>query len=365
LTFEKGFYYSTYGKVEDANGNVHCTNLIPVKAGDKFKITTTYGWTAVLVAEFDSTQTMVSYHGLNSDGGVKVTDYEYTVSSGISYIAINNRYQENTPMVLKKVVVDSVKHRIAELEKGGTGGTGTPGKDGITPEFSIGEVETLPAGSEATASITGTKENPVLNLGIPKGEDGKDGTGGTVDIPSTLPNPHKLTITGAVNAEYDGSTPVEVNIPAGGGGGAEPIWEEVVTHTIEAEATTWSYGFDATDEILVIATGLKCNKALVCIDMCVNDGVLSISNSCMSTGNILHDTSPTTLRAHIKAIDDGLFKGEHYESGGAASCVWRGGIGIHSTNNKTRKITKFSIAAQAYGTNKLTAGTITIKRRVN
>lgn len=41
------------------------------------------------------------------------------------------------------------------------------------------------------------------------------------EIPSTLPNPHKLTITGAVNAEYDGSTPVEVKIPAGGGGGAE------------------------------------------------------------------------------------------------------------------------------------------------
>lgn len=72
----------------------------------------------------------------------------------------------------------TVNEKTLFLGQGGTGGTGRPGKDGITPEFSIGEVETLPAGSEATASITGTKENPVLNLGIPKGEDGKDGEGG-------------------------------------------------------------------------------------------------------------------------------------------------------------------------------------------
>lgn len=30
---------------------------------------------------------------------------------------------------------------------------------------------TLPAGSDATASITGTAENPVLNVGVPKGQD--------------------------------------------------------------------------------------------------------------------------------------------------------------------------------------------------
>lgn len=33
---------------------------------------------------------------------------------------------------------------------------------------------TLPAGSAATASITGTPQNPVLNLGIPRGADGQD-----------------------------------------------------------------------------------------------------------------------------------------------------------------------------------------------
>ena len=57
-------------------------------------------------------------------------------------------------------------------DPGEQGEPGTPGKDGITPNIQIGTVETLPAGSEATANITGEPENPMLNLGIPKGENG-------------------------------------------------------------------------------------------------------------------------------------------------------------------------------------------------
>lgn len=53
---------------------------------------------------------------------------------------------------------------------------GTNGKDGVTPNIQIGTVTTLPAGSQATASITGTIENPLLNLGIPEGEQGSGGT---------------------------------------------------------------------------------------------------------------------------------------------------------------------------------------------
>lgn len=60
----------------------------------------------------------------------------------------------------------------------------TDGKDGVTPNLTIGNVETLPSGSDATATITGDKENPVLNLGIPKGADGQgSGTSeSTVDV---------------------------------------------------------------------------------------------------------------------------------------------------------------------------------------
>lgn len=46
------------------------------------------------------------------------------------------------------------------------------GETGATPNLTIGTVETLDAGSNATATITGTPEDPVLSLGIPKGYDG-------------------------------------------------------------------------------------------------------------------------------------------------------------------------------------------------
>jgi len=46
------------------------------------------------------------------------------------------------------------------------------GATGQTPDFEIGTVQTLQPNQPATATITGTPENPVLNLGIPKGESG-------------------------------------------------------------------------------------------------------------------------------------------------------------------------------------------------
>ena len=54
-------------------------------------------------------------------------------------------------------------------DKGDTGEQGPQGVIGPAPNFSIGEVDTLDSGSSAYATITGTPENPVLNLGIPKG----------------------------------------------------------------------------------------------------------------------------------------------------------------------------------------------------
>ena len=66
----------------------------------------------------------------------------------------------------------------------GSSDTGKPsrGADGAVPDIQIGTVTTLPAGSDATASMGGTAENPLLNLGIPKGADGQGGGSGGTDI---------------------------------------------------------------------------------------------------------------------------------------------------------------------------------------
>ena len=60
-------------------------------------------------------------------------------------------------------------------QKGDPGEKGDPGQTGATPDIQIGTVQTLEPGQQATASMTGTPENPVLNLGIPKDEKGDPG----------------------------------------------------------------------------------------------------------------------------------------------------------------------------------------------
>ena len=70
--------------------------------------------------------------------------------------------------------------------KGDKGDAGAKGDTGVTPNFTIGTVNTLESGQSATASITGTTENPVLNLGIPKGAAGSGNGSGTVDTSKTF-----------------------------------------------------------------------------------------------------------------------------------------------------------------------------------
>lgn len=99
---------------------------------------------------------------------------------------------------VQKIVEDRLKANPSEAGSGGTTptigengnwylgdtDTGKPsrGADGTVPNIQIGTVTTLPAGSDATASMGGTAENPLLDLGIPKGADGQKGDTGSADI---------------------------------------------------------------------------------------------------------------------------------------------------------------------------------------
>ena len=72
--------------------------------------------------------------------------------------------------------------------QGVQGEKGEKGDPGATPNLTIGTVTTLEAGQNATASMGGTAESPVLNLGIPRGAKGEPGQGGggSVDIVTTV-----------------------------------------------------------------------------------------------------------------------------------------------------------------------------------
>lgn len=77
-------------------------------------------------------------------------------------------------------------------EQGSPGAKGDKGDTGATPNLTIGTVTTLEAGQNATASMGGTAESPVLNLGIPRGAKGEPGQGGGgtyyVELNGNYPN---------------------------------------------------------------------------------------------------------------------------------------------------------------------------------
>lgn len=65
-------------------------------------------------------------------------------------------------------------HRVVITDKDGAKSFNVEdGATGATPNLTIGTVETLEPTESATATITGTPENPVLNLGIPQGDAGE------------------------------------------------------------------------------------------------------------------------------------------------------------------------------------------------
>lgn len=62
-------------------------------------------------------------------------------------------------------------------EQGPEGPQGEQGPIGTPNTLTIGNVETLPAGQDATASISGNTPNQVLNLGLPRGDTGEGSVG--------------------------------------------------------------------------------------------------------------------------------------------------------------------------------------------
>ena len=72
------------------------------------------------------------------------------------------------------------------------------GGGGAMPTLSMGQIQTLPAGSQATASITGTAPNFVLNLGIPVGNTGAQGATGATGAQG----PTWSTCTGATISNF-------------------------------------------------------------------------------------------------------------------------------------------------------------------
>lgn len=174
----------------------------------------------------------------------------------------------------------------------------------------------------------------------------------TEDIPTTLPNPHALTFTGAVNATYDGSEAVSVDIPSGGGG----EWYDLMEYQT------------LTEDIAVLEfNNLKAKKFLIYGNWRLND-----ADNSNTTGQkratvyindkvgyvILQDLYlrqsdyfATQLRGEV---DSGVFKGMHYQIGNTISGA--SNLSENVTTQIVSEINKIKVAFTIDGNYLLKAG---------
>jgi hypothetical protein len=81
---------------------------------------------------------------------------------------INAETSRNENESKREEYIDELKKKVDKGEL-----NGSKGETGETPNLKVGEVNTLPAGENATVTITGTKEEPIINISIPRGEKGE------------------------------------------------------------------------------------------------------------------------------------------------------------------------------------------------
>ena len=130
----------------DANGNVDVTSL--PAGGTAGQVLTKISSTA---GDADWLDPASGGHSIQDDNGTTMTQ------------------QPNLQFVNADVSNDSVNNRTVVDCKGAKGDAAT---------VTVGNTSTLPAGSSATVTNSGTSSAAVLNFGIPAGADGQDGTDG-------------------------------------------------------------------------------------------------------------------------------------------------------------------------------------------
>lgn len=210
------------------------------------------------------------------------------------------------------------------------------GQDGQTPNVTIGTVQTLPAGANATAEITGTTPNLALNLGIPKGDPGEQGPKG--DTGETGPQGPKGD-TGEAGPQ--GPAGLGLPTPTAADAGKVP--------TVNADGTgyalanigdgTWDllthYVFDADyPEISNVSVDVEAGKYdefYVCGDV-----VLSQSRQ---AGVFINDVSYCVGRAYASAITSATFR----------IILRRGATGIASDTYGRNKVVSYNVSEWNFG----------------
>lgn len=158
---------------------------------------------------------------------------------------------------------------------GADGRDGTDGADGLTPNISIGNVETLEPSEDAYVTRRGTDANPIFDFGIPKGD-----TGTVPDLDLILPTD---TASGDIASITDGQNVVPVKslkvtlepIQSGSGTPSPSNVRPISGHT---ECVTGVCGVNVFDSDTMVEDGVYiANNAGVAVSSSVSTSTTYIS----------------------------------------------------------------------------------------
>lgn len=169
---------------------------------------------------------------------------------------------------------DDLKARVDEIER-------------VAADIPTVDSTLTKSGQAADAAAVGNRLSTLSEeiAAIPSGADGKsayqyaqDGgyTGTETEFAAKLAqekfaNPNALTFTGAVAGIYDGSSPLRVEIPSGGGGSGGAVGWKLI-RTINIVSGTSSYSFNTDNN----GNAFKIKNFLILIDAYPANGYLEI-----------------------------------------------------------------------------------------
>lgn len=107
-------------------------------------------------------------------------DLELRAAAMVGDVYINtNTFEHYTCIAISSTTSTWQYEGTSKGATGNPGKDGTDGTDGKAATVSVGQVTTLPAGSQATVTNSGDENAAVLNFGIPIGNTGQPGADGT------------------------------------------------------------------------------------------------------------------------------------------------------------------------------------------
>ena len=98
------------------------------------------------------------------------------------------------------------------------------GATGATPNFSIGTITAGTSATDASVTITGTPESPILNFTLPRGRSISSITAGT-------PTSTNTQTTTPITVNYDDGTNSSFNVVSARGLKGDPVWVRYATNS--------------------------------------------------------------------------------------------------------------------------------------